>query len=167
MNRRISHVPDAAPGFTLIEILVALTILAGSMFVLVNTHFSALNLHMMTVDEADSRLLLESALARAETAIAGKELAGGGDFGSRYPGYSWSYEAVEMGEEGSPVLTDTVFYRVKATLTSPDGDSKSLEFITFSNAEMQTLQQGAPGQQQTPGQQQAPSRQTQRQTSQE
>jgi len=141
-----------ASGFTLVEILVALTILTGSTLVLVNAHFSALNLHMMTVDEADSRILLESAVARAEMAVATKELTGGGDFGTRYPGYSWTYEATEMGEEGSPLLTETVFYRVKATLTGPDGNSKSLEFITFSNAEMQTLQQGSPTQQQTPQQ---------------
>ncbi|NLV44221.1 MAG: prepilin-type N-terminal cleavage/methylation domain-containing protein [Candidatus Hydrogenedentes bacterium] len=131
-------------GFTLVEILVALTILAGSMFVLVNTHYSALNLHLMTAEQVDARVLLESTVGRAEMALAGKELSGGGDFGSRYPGYSWTYEALEMGgEEGSPLLSDTVFYKVTATLTGPDGESQTLEFYTFSNSEMQTVQQRA------------------------
>ena len=160
MDRVTRYACDPISGFTLVEILVALVILAGSTLVLVNAHFSALNLHMMTVDEADSRILLESTVARAEMAVATKELTGGGDFGTRYPGYSWSYEAAEMGEEGTPLLAETVFYRVKTTLTGPDGESKSLEFITFSNAEMQTLQQGSPVQQQAPQQQTSPQRQS-------
>lgn len=138
------EMPRTRGGFTLIEILIALTILAGSMFVLINTHYSALNLHLTTAEEVDARVLLESIVGRAEMAIAGKELSGGGDFGARYPGYSWSYEAQEVGgEEGSPLLSDTVFYQVTATLTSPDGESKNLEFYTFSNSEMQTVQQRA------------------------
>ena len=132
-------------GFTLIEVLVALTILAGSIFVLMNTHYSAMNLHVIAVDEVNSRVLLEGALAHAEMGIAGKELTGGGDFGTRYPGYSWSYEALEVGgEEGSPILADTVFYRVSATLNRPDGEGTTLQFLTFSNAEMQTMMQPAP-----------------------
>lgn len=131
-----------ATGFTLIEILVALTILAGSLFVLVSSHYAALNLHMYTSDEVEARMLLESIVARAEMGIAAKELSGGGDFGARYPGYSWTYEAQSISEEGaSPILSDTIFYRVKATLVYPNGESKSLEFLTFSNAEMKTVQQ--------------------------
>ncbi|NLO33586.1 MAG: prepilin-type N-terminal cleavage/methylation domain-containing protein [Candidatus Hydrogenedentes bacterium] len=129
-------------GFTLIEVLIALTILAGGLFVLVNTHYSALNLHLITEEEVDNRSLLESILGRAELGIAAGELSGGGDFGSRYPGYSWSYEAEQVGEEGgSPLLSDTLFYRVTATLMKSGGESKSLEFFSFSNSEMETIQQ--------------------------
>lgn len=145
MPFRISYRRNITSGFTLIEVLVALTILAGSMFVLINTHYSALNLHILAADEVNSRALLENAMAQAEMGIAAKELTGEGDFGSRYSGYSWSYEALEMGgEEGSPILADTVFYRVTATLNRPDGESTTLEFLTFSNAEMQTVLQPAP-----------------------
>lgn len=144
MYFRMACIRNRASGFTLIEVLVALTILAGSLFVLMNTHYAAMNLHVLAVDEVNSRVLLEGTLARAEMGIAAKELTGGGDFGSRYPGYSWSYEAMEMGgEDGSPLLADTVFYRVTATLNRPDGESTSLEFLTFSNAEMQTVLQPA------------------------
>lgn len=144
MFRKRLDIRRGRAGFTLVEILVALTILTGSMFVLVNTHYSALNLHLMTAEQVDARVLLESTVGRAEMALAGKELSGGGDFGSRYPGYSWTYEAQEMGgEEGSPLLSDTVFYKVTAMLTGPDGESQTLEFFTFSNSEMQTVQQQA------------------------
>ncbi len=144
MRQQIPYRPNALSGFTFIEILVALTILTGSMFVLLNTHYAAMNLHLLTMEEVDARVLLESAVARAEMGIAGKELSGSGDFGSRYPGYSWSYEAMELGEESgsSPLLADTLFYRVTATLSTPDGEGTTLEFLTFSNAEMQTIQQG-------------------------
>lgn len=141
MPSRHSYSYRSSAGFTLLEVLVALTILAGSMFVLVNSYFSALQMHVLTAEEVDARLLLEGIVARAEMGIAGKELSGGGEFGSRYPGYAWSYEAVEIAAGDSPVLTETVFYRVTAQLQSPDGESTSLEFLTFSNAEMQTMRQ--------------------------
>jgi prepilin-type N-terminal cleavage/methylation domain-containing protein len=141
MNRIFHSKNSLSQGFTLVEILVALTIVGGGMFILVNSHYSALQLHVMTVDEVDARVLLENTIARAEMGIAAKETSGEGDFGTRYPGYRWSYEAQEVGGEENPVLQDTVFYRVKATLNRPDGESKSLEFLTFSNAEMQTVQQ--------------------------
>ena len=141
MTQSIQPTRKSSFGFTLVEVLVALTILAGSMFVLVNSHYAALQLHVLTVDEVDARILLEVAIARAEMGIAGEETSGGGDFGTRYPGYRWSYEAQEIGGNDSPVLSDTVFYRVKATLHNPDGDDQSLEFLTFRNAEMRTVQQ--------------------------
>jgi prepilin-type N-terminal cleavage/methylation domain-containing protein len=126
-------------GFTLIEIMVSLAILGGGMFLLMNAHYSALQLHMLTEEEVDSRMLLESSVARAEMGIAGDELSGSGDFGTRYSGFSWSYEAQELGDTENPFLMDMQFLSVTVTLTVPQGDAKTLSFRTFRNPELQTI----------------------------
>ncbi len=126
-------------GFTLAEVLVALAILGGGMFVLVNAHFSALSLHMFTQDEVDARMLLEIAVARAEMGVAAEELSGGSDFGPRYPGYSYTYDAQPMGDSENPFMMDIEFYNVTTTLSSPDGETVSLQFHTFLNPEMSTV----------------------------
>jgi len=130
-------------GFTLTEVLVALAILGGGMFVLVNAHFSALALHLFTQEEVDSRMLLEITVARAEMGIAAEELSGGGDFGPRYPGYTWSYEAQQMGDAENPYMMDVQFYTVTATLSDSEGESTSLQFYSFINPEMTTTVQTA------------------------
>lgn len=125
-------------GFTLAEVLVALAILGGGMFVLVNAHFSALSLHLYTQEEVDARMLLELAVARAEMGVAAEELTGGSDFGPRYPGYNYTYDAQPMGDSENPYMMDIEFYTVTTTLTSPDGETVSLQFHTFLNPEMST-----------------------------
>ena len=70
-----------AAGFTLVEVLVALAVLGGALFVLVNAHYTALHLHLMTQESVDERMLLESTVARAEMGVCQDELSGSGDFG--------------------------------------------------------------------------------------
>ena len=133
-------------GFTLAEVLVALVILGGGMFVLVNAHFSALSLHMLTQEEVETRMLLEIAVSRAEMGVAAEELTGGEDFGPRYPGYSYSYDAQARGDAENPYMMDIEFYTVSTTLTTPEGDTVSLQFYTFLNPEMSTtIQSGNSG----------------------
>lgn len=125
------HRPGGSPGFTLIEITVALAILGGGMILLVSAFYSAMRLHIMTADEVDSRMLLENTVGRADIAIMSGEMSGGGDFGPRFPQYSWSYSAQPMVSFFAPHLQDTQIYRVTATLHTQDGEDKSLDFFTF------------------------------------
>ncbi len=128
-------------GFTLAEVLVALAILGGGMFVLVNAHHGALQLHLITQEEVHARMLLELTAARAEMGVVAEELSDSGDFGPRYPGYTWTYEAQPMGDVDNPYMLDVEFFSVTATLQAPDGESTSVQFNTFRNPEMQTVVQ--------------------------
>lgn len=112
-------------GFTLMEVLVALAILGTSLFVLVNAHFSAMNLILETAGEMDERMLLEGAVARAEVAVLMGNLGASGDFGAKFPGYGWSYQAQQVGVDQAVPL-----YQVTATLSRPEG-SVSLDFFVF------------------------------------
>ena len=121
-----------AGGFTLMEVLVALGVLSVSLFVLVSAHYSAMNLVVEGVDEADRRMLLESAVGRAEVAVMTGNLSGGGEFGAAHEGFSWSFEAVPAGTDEMVPL-----YQVTATLTTPD-DTQSLDFFVFNNTESES-----------------------------
>ncbi|NLF58628.1 MAG: hypothetical protein GX580_13420 [Candidatus Hydrogenedens sp.] len=107
------------------EVLVALAILGTSLFVLVNAHFSAMNLILDSADVMDERMLLEGAAARAEIAVMMGNLAASGDFGAKFPGYAWSYQAQQIGVDQAVPL-----YQVTATLNKPEG-SASLDFFVF------------------------------------
>jgi prepilin-type N-terminal cleavage/methylation domain-containing protein len=119
-------------GFTLMEVLVALGVLSTALFALVSAHYSAMNLMVEGMDEADRRMLLESAVGRAEVAVMTGTLSGGGEFGAAHEGFSWSFEAVPAGTDEMVPL-----YQVTATLTTPD-DTKSLDFFVFNNTESET-----------------------------
>lgn len=101
-------------GFTLIEVMVAVTILGTAMFVLLDAHYTAMRLHDTMQTAADFRQMLETTVNRAEVAVMQGELSGGGDFGARYPEFSWSYEATLVG-------TETIqLYEVTARVTGPE-----------------------------------------------
>lgn len=131
-------------GFTLVEVLVALAVLGGALFVLVNSHYTALQLHMTTQEAVDERMLLESVVSRADMGILQEELSGSGDFGARYPGFSWSYEASPMGDTDHPLLADTLFYKITATLNRPDEEPRTLDFYSFVNEEIKGFRVGPP-----------------------
>jgi len=95
------RIPLREAGFTLIEILVALTILGTAAFLLLDVHYGALRMHSEAHDLVLMRNLMESALGYAESQTLAGVLNDSGDFGKRYPGYSFSFDAQEVGDEGS------------------------------------------------------------------
>ena len=112
-------------GFTLAEVLVALAILGTALFVLIGAHQSALRLQLESENVLEERQLLEGAVARAEVAVMTGNLNASGEFGPRYPGYGWSFDAVNTSSDGQVPL-----YQVTARLQTPDGEKK-LDFFYF------------------------------------
>ena len=113
-------------GFTLIEIMAALAVLGVALFVLMQSHYGALNLHSIMEDEVMMRHFLESTVGNAEAAILQETLSDSGDFGARFPGYTWSYEG-SLVEEG----TGMELYDVSATVTSPGNETRTLQFLVY------------------------------------
>ncbi len=112
-------------GFTLAEVLVALAILGAALFVLIGAFQAALRLQMQGESAIEERQLLEGAVSRAEVAVMTGNLAATGQFGPRYPGYGWSFEAQNVSSDGQVPL-----YQVTARLQTPDGEKK-LDFFYF------------------------------------
>jgi prepilin-type N-terminal cleavage/methylation domain-containing protein len=102
------RIPLREAGFTLIEILVALTILGTAAFLLLDVHYGALRMHSEAHDLVLVRNLMESALGYAESQILAGVLNDSGDFGKRYPGYSFSFDAQQVGEENSGLFQAAV-----------------------------------------------------------
>jgi prepilin-type N-terminal cleavage/methylation domain-containing protein len=114
-----------AGGFTLLEIVVALAVIGGVMFILLETHFRALRLYESARDEVTIRNFLSQAMGRAETEVLAGNLAGDGTFGKRYPDYSYTFEAQQMGE-GYVLL-----YDVLVTVKTPQEQKHEIVFMVY------------------------------------
>ncbi len=123
-------------GFTLVEILAALAILGSAVFILLNTHLSALNLYESMNDAVLKRQLLERAVGEAEFGVLTGELTGSGEFKGRYAGYTWSYQGTPLGgTEEAPIP----FYQVQATLRIPGEEDETLNFYVFNISSTEVL----------------------------
>ena len=85
-------------GFTLLEVVVALAILGTAMFILLQTHMNALSARDRQESKVTINHLMVQALGRAELEIATGTLSGSDDFGDRWEGYSYEFDAEYVGE---------------------------------------------------------------------
>jgi prepilin-type N-terminal cleavage/methylation domain-containing protein len=93
-------------GFTLIEVVVALAILGTGLVMLMETQFATLTMFDDAQTQVTERMLLEWAIGDAERdAMTGSD-SGDGDFGSRYPEYSYSYSATQVRPDEMPGLLE-------------------------------------------------------------
>jgi prepilin-type N-terminal cleavage/methylation domain-containing protein len=91
-------------GFTLLEVLIALSILGGGMFMLLESHYGTLSLFSDTHDAAQMELLAQQGTALAEVEILSGEESGDGDFGDLFPDYSYAYRTQFLDEVETPGL---------------------------------------------------------------
>lgn len=115
---------DAA-GFTLMEVLAAVAILGTAMFVLLDAHYTAMRLNDILTEEVNLRQLSETVIARAEVEVLAGNLSDAGDFGPRYSDYSWSFEAVLVGED--PLIP---LYGVNASVRGPV-EERNYKFMIY------------------------------------
>ena len=124
-NGTCKQMRSRSAGFTLIEIVVAVSLLGGVMLVLLETHYRTLRLYDAAREHVIVRNFLSQAVGQAETEVLADNLAGNGDFGKRYPDYEYSFEAQQVGE-GFVLL-----YEVLVTVTDPEGESHEMVFMVY------------------------------------
>ncbi len=105
--------------------MAALAILGLALFILLDSHYTTLRLHDAMTEEVTLRQFTERVASMAEVEVMAGSLSGDGDFGERYPDYSWSFEATEAGEDEMVLLFD-----VSVTIDGPD-DSRTLRFYFY------------------------------------
>lgn len=113
-------------GFTLMEVMAAVAILGTAMFVLLDAHYTAMRLNEILTEEVNLRQLAETVIAKAEVEVLAGQLTDAGDFGPRYEGYSWSYEALLVGND--PLIP---LYGVSASIRGP-AEERNYKFMVFS-----------------------------------
>lgn len=122
-------------GFTLMEVMVTLGILGVGLFVLFNAFHSSMRLRDLTLDEVIQRELVQRAAGLAEVEVLSGTLSDSGEFGPRYPGYTWAFDAVlAAGDDGLVQL-----YEVEITVSGPE-DDRTLRFLVYN-----TSAEDAPG----------------------
>ncbi len=127
-----SAVLSKADGFTLIEVMVALAILGLSALVLLDAHFNALRLHADTRDQVLTQQFLEEAMGQAELQVMAGSLSGSGNFGNRYPDYSYSFAAQPAGtQQGLPLYEVVVSVKgpSSGTDTPSSGETQMTMYI--------------------------------------
>ncbi len=115
----------APQGFTLLEVLMALAILGLALIVLLEGHHMALRLNQELTEEVVMRQLSESVVARAEVGVFSGTFSDSGDFGNRYPGYSWSFEAFQASDDELVLL-----YSVDVSVRGPS-EERTLTFYVY------------------------------------
>lgn len=76
-------------GFTLLEVMIAMAILAIALVVVFQSQSQSISMASESRFLTTASLLAQSKMAEMEAANPGELGSGSGDFGDDYPGYSW------------------------------------------------------------------------------
>jgi len=88
-------------GFTLLEVMVALCILAIVLLSVYRLHSQTISMSIESRFYTQAPLLAQSALARWEEARKPEMMSDQGDFGREFPGYQWK---ISVEDTPSPAL---------------------------------------------------------------
>ena len=100
-------------GFTLLEVMVALAIIATALVTLLGTHMMSLNLAQKNKEQTISALLARQKMEELFTTPFDSLANDSGDFGADYPHYEWELD-VEKGDIEN-------LKKVKIVIRYPDG----------------------------------------------
>lgn len=92
MSNILRHVSYTTSGFTLLEILVAVSIIAIVSTAVYQMHFFSLSQGHQTALETRCLLLAQKKLAEIKTASEDVLDSASGDFGEDFPGFRWEME---------------------------------------------------------------------------
>ena len=102
----IDKQPAASKGFTLLEIMVAMAIMAIVLVSVYRMHSQTLTMNSATRFYTQAPLLAQSKLAQVES-LASELVAGdSGDFGEDFPNYFWEMKVVDATIPGAEELSD-------------------------------------------------------------
>ena len=121
-------------GFTLLEVMVAVTIIGIALVTLIGSQSQSISLAGISRFETRAALLAREKMT--ELVVAGFDALSSseGDFGDAYPGYRWQVEvstlsADETGVADAPDLLKRIHLEVRSTVE--DGQSLVLDRIVM------------------------------------
>ena len=96
---RASSIEHRATGFTLLEVMVAMAIMAIVLVSVYRMHSQTLAMNTANRFYTQAPMLARSQLAKLETGSSGIIAGDSGDFGDKFPGYSWNVSTEEVAIE--------------------------------------------------------------------
>ncbi|GAB4344642.1 MAG: hypothetical protein Kow0089_21280 [Desulfobulbaceae bacterium] len=85
-------------GFTLLEVMIAVSIIAVAFVTLIGSQSQSVSIAAQTRFAITSALLAQQKMTEIEATDFGSVFSEQGDFGDEYPGYSWQTEVITLGE---------------------------------------------------------------------
>ena len=99
IEHRASRIENRATGFTLLEVMVAMAIMAIVLVSVYRMHSQTLAMNTANRFYTQAPMLARSQLAKLETGSSGIIAGDSGDFGDKFPGYSWNVSTEEVAIE--------------------------------------------------------------------
>jgi general secretion pathway protein I len=93
------NIPLTHKGFTLLEVMVTLSIMAIALISLFDLQIQTLSMNMETRFNACAPYLAKKKLAEFEMTPLGEISPGAGDFADEYPGFTWTLETEDVQPE--------------------------------------------------------------------
>ena len=90
---------STASGFTLLEVMVAMAIMAIVLVSVYRMHSQTLTMNTAARFYTQAPMLAQSKLAQMETVSSGLISGDSGDFGDKFPGYTWSISTDDVTSE--------------------------------------------------------------------
>jgi general secretion pathway protein I len=120
---------DKTGGFTLLEIMVSLSILAIALLAVFRLQSQTLSMHERVGFDVIAPFLAQARLAQIEARFPDPPESGTGDWGQDWPGYRWRTQVTRVDIEE---LGDTAedFYKIDVTVFSAN-DEQSYQISTL------------------------------------
>ncbi|MGB5746524.1 MAG: prepilin-type N-terminal cleavage/methylation domain-containing protein [Desulfobacterales bacterium] len=99
IHHRVSSNQHRATGFTLLEVMVAMAIMAIVLVSVYRMHSQTLAMNSANRFYTQAPMLAQSKLAQLETGSSEIIASDAGDFGDKFPGYSWNVAVEEVAVE--------------------------------------------------------------------
>ena len=110
-------------GFTLLEVMVAISLLAIALTTLFGSQSQSVSLGSTTKFNTQAPLLAQWKLAEI-TGTTERLTSDSGDFGDKFPGYQWKIETEDANLEASKILSKLENTLQRLTLTVSWGDNR-------------------------------------------
>ena len=109
-------------GFTLLEVMVALAIIATALVTLLGTHLMSLNLAHRHKEQTMATMLARQKMEELLTTSFDSLASEAGDFGSEHPGCKWEFEVEDADIDN--------LKKVKILIKLPDSDFELETFVS-------------------------------------
>jgi len=99
VNKPVAADPQPASGFTLLEVLIAMLVMAVVLVSVYRLHSQTLTMTTANRFYTQAPLLAQSKMSQLEAASSDLVSGDSGDFGDKFPGYVWSVVTEDVSSE--------------------------------------------------------------------